>query len=836
MKQFVFILFLIVLPLSGISQTLSGFIMDESNNPIPFATVKVKELQNTGAKADLNGYYEFFVPIGQYELIYSSVGYETVNLKYTIDNDRVYKQDIYLKEKTTNLQTIEIKTKRGNVGYEIIKNVIANRDQLMAPFQGFKCEIYVKETETFKTKEKKSKDDEEVENANEPKDVFEEEKKEIDSKINQGKRLNLSESQITVNFQYPNKIKEIKTAHAKIGYPQQLYLRRSPIYSKLQFDFYKGLMKMEYLHETPIVSPLHTSGILSYKYRLKEIITEGNDTIYKIKVSPRSVGTSSMEGFLYVKKHEWALTKVDVTLHKGNLKIYDDFRIIQEYTKFDSVWLVTRQRFEYKTKYFKETVFGESEITYSDYELNPEFPHKFFGAEVAATTKEAYERDSTYWNKLRPTPLTPEEQRKKFVQDSLQAIYTSEEYLDSVDQSFNQITFLKVLYQGVGHRNRDKKVQWYFSSLADFIEPVGIGAPRAGPYISYFKKFENQQYLSTWMNSSIGLLNGDVRGNTGMYHYYNPKKLAQYYLYYSHGLGSVNWNTAYLDQLKLSNYFQKDDFTASHNFEIFNGLRLSTQMSVQYRYPLGDLRLVDVPWVDSLVEKGEPYDFEPYTSTRATVVLSYTPFQKYVSEPYRKVVLGSVWPTFSIRYKKGINNLFGSDIDFDFIELGYWQEINIGTMGKSNIYANAGRFLNQNKIELVDKKFFRRSDSTIFRYLMSTPTQTFQNLKYSYETDNWYAKLHYIHHFNGAIINKVPFMKKTRIKSLAGAGFLFIPEYNNFFYHEFYIGIERNFKFLRNIIRPAIYLVYSDSNQQTSNLRIKFSFDVLDTRDMKFNF
>lgn len=815
------------------SQSLKGYVFDESNNPIPFATIVVKESQNTGGKTNLSGFYEFFIPQGQYEVMYSSIGFETKVIKVTINDDKTFSQTIYLKEKITSLTEVEVKKKRKNVGYEIVKNVIANKSNLLDPFDGFTCEIYVKETETFETKEKKSKEDD-IESITD--DILEKEKKEIEAKINGTNRFNLLESQITVNFQYPNSVKEEKTAQSKIGRAQQLYLKRSPIYPKLQFDFYSGLMKMEYLHETPIISPLHSSGILSYKYKLKEIITEGTDTIYKIKVSPRSVGTSSLEGYLYIKKHDWALTKVDVTLHKGNLKIYDDFRIIQEYTKYDSVWLVSKQRFEYKTKYFNETIFGTSEITYSDYVLNPDFPKKFFGAEVAATTKEAYERDTTYWNELRPIPLTPEEQRKKFVQDSLKAIYTSEKYLDSVQTEYNRITFLKVAWQGVGYMNREKKTRWYFSSLVDFVEIAGVGAPRAGPYVGYYKRFENQQFISTWLNSSIGLLNGDVRGNTGIYHLYNPKKLAQYYAYYSHGLGSVNWNSAYLDYLQLGNYFSTDNFTGRHTIEIINGLRLMTELSVQYRYPMQELKRVNIPFINNIVDKGEPYQFDPYTSTRGKVALSFTPFQKYVSEPYRKVVLGSVWPTFTVRYTKGIKNLFSSDVDFDKIEFGIWQELSIGTMGKTNIHGTAGSFLNQNNIEFVDKQFFRRSDTTIFRYLMSPPTSTFQNLKEAYVTENWYAKVHAIHHFNGAIINKVPFMKKTRIKSLAGAGLLYIPEYNNFFYHEFYVGIERNFKFARNIIRPSIFLVYSDSNQQKSNLRVKFLLDILDPRDMKFNF
>ncbi|MFK8039549.1 MAG: DUF5686 family protein [Crocinitomicaceae bacterium] len=820
------------------SQTLSGFVFDEANDPIPFAQINVKNFPNLGARTNIEGFYEFFIEANQYEVIYSSIGFDSKTVKVVINQNQNVVQNIYLSESNTELTEVEVKTKKSNVGYEIIKNVIANKNNLLDPFKGFTCQMYVKERETFDVKIKeKDKEEEELEDGNRPKDVFDEEKKKTKAKIEKGKRLNLMERQITVNFQYPKKIKEEVTAQDKIGKAQQLYLSRAPVYPKVRFDFYSGLISQEFLHETPIVSPLHASGILSYKYRLTEIITEGQDTIYKVKVSSRSVGSSSMNGFLYVKKHAWVLTKVDLTISKGNLKLYDEFRIEQEYNQFDSVWLVTKQRFEYKTKYFKETVYGVTEIVYSDFVLNPDFPKKFFGAEVAVTTKEAEERDSTYWEKLRPAPLTKEEQRKKFVQDSLTAIYTSEAYLDSVDADFNKITLLKVVALGIDHRNREKKTQWYFTSLIDFIEPVGIAAPRVGPYAQFFKKFDNEQWLQTWVNSSIGLLNGDLRGNMGVYHLYNPKKLATYFARYSHGLGSLNWAAQYFDQLKLSNYFNVDNYRVNHRIELINGLSLFTEFNAQNRYPLGDLKYLNIPAIDSVVDKGEPYQFEPYISTRSIVSLSFTPFQKYVSEPYRKVVLGSAWPTFTFRHEKGIKGLFGSSVDFDYLSLYITQELSIGTIGKTNYYFTTGQFVNKKSIELIDKKFFVRSDtSTLFRFLMNSPTGQFQNLQQQYVTENLYAEFHAIHRFNGAIINKIPFMKKTRIRSLVGAGFLFLPEVNNLFYQEAYIGIERNFKLFRTIIRPALYLVYSDSNVQQPNLRLKFGITTLNMRDMQFNF
>jgi hypothetical protein len=73
----VILLIVLILSLSGFNQSISGYVLDEANNPIPFSKVFVKDnvLNNTGAVADIEGKYSFAVPQGNYEIVYSSLGF-----------------------------------------------------------------------------------------------------------------------------------------------------------------------------------------------------------------------------------------------------------------------------------------------------------------------------------------------------------------------------------------------------------------------------------------------------------------------------------------------------------------------------------------------------------------------------------------------------------------------------------------------------------------------------------------------------------------------------------------------------------------------------------------
>jgi hypothetical protein len=822
------------------SQSIQGFVYDENNNPIPYARVFVKNFTNLGAITDEEGKYFFGCEMGTYDVIYKSIGFEDQEVKVTVDGVQPTVNNVWLVQKKNELSTVEVKTKKKNVGWQIMQNVISHKKEMIRQFDSYTCDIYIKGTETYDVKKKPEKQDDDE---TEPNDKFQKQKDEIQNKINGENRMNLVEINLEKHFQYPNKIKEIRNGYDKVGKPDQIYYQTT---TGGDFNFYKSLIRMDNLHRTPIVSPLHPSGILSYKYKLREVIQEGNDTIYKIEISPRSVGTSTMEGYMWVLKSEWVLTQVDLTLMKGNLKKYDKFRITQNYEKIDSFWVMNRQSFEYETKYFKEKVKGITQVAYSNWQFNPDFPEKFFSNELGVTTEEAYERDSTYWDKIRPDPLTPEEQRKKFVQDSLTAIYTSEHYLDSVDAVFNKITFLKVLWFGIENRNRHKKQQWYFSSLADLWEPVAAGGMRIGPGFQYFKKWENEQWIDVDGDYSLGFNNLDSRGRLRIYHLYNPKKFATWSVWGSKEVDLINaWNS-WLGTLSRSNWYLNNKMGVWHSFEVVNGLFLSTSARLEHRYSFDSTYRFNTyfdQWLQQ--EDPDPIQFDPYNAFRINVSLEYTPFQKYMTEPHRKVILGSRWPTFTVYYEKGISGIFNSVLDFDYLSFTMEQDFQIGTMGRSYYIARTGKFVNQDSVLYIDRKFFRESDSDpIFRYLLSQPLYSFQNLDSSYETQDFYFELHYIHHFNGAIVNKIPFMKKTGLQALLGGGTLYLPEHNNYFYMEAFTGIERTFKFLRRRLRVGAYVIFSWANnsfalpedEKPNNVQFKVSFDLMNERDLKFNF
>ena len=456
-------------------------------------------------------------------------------------------------------------------------------------------------------------------------------------------------------------------------------------------------------------------------------------------------------------------------------------------------------------------------------------PCQHFGNEVAVTDQEAYDKDTSYWKENRVDVLSPEEQRYIVVQDSIRDAHNRVEYLDSVDSVFNKVTFLKVLWWGIDHRNRAKKTQWTLNSIAGTIEPIYIAGPRISPSIYFFKKWDNEKTLDTYTDISMGILNKDIKGSTWWAYRYNPFRFGTVSAGFYHEFDVIRGFDAITQIYKRENFIEVTELNLGHHIEVTNGLYFNSDFSFTERRSLEGYDFIEL--VDSVLPNNDPLEFETYQALISKFTLTYIPGQKYMREPHRKVILGSKWPTFYLYYEKGISGLFGSDVNHDYLAGGIQQTFKIGTIGTSSYHIKGGAFINNINLRDADQKFHRRSDPIWF----SNPLHSFQGLDTLLPTQRMYLEAHFVHHDNGSIINKIPFMKKTRIGLVFGAGALYVPEFE-WQHYEIFAGLERTFKFSKRRLRIGAYAVLSDGNKIAPTPAWKVSFALMDTRNLKWNF
>jgi len=831
MKSLLLLIFITVSFVSNLSfaqQLLTGIISDENDIPIPYAKIYVKNAVELRTMADLHGHYEMRINQGEYFLVITSMGYDNTEAYVTIGEHTVTKNHKLYPTNIQEIEHVDVSVKKTNPGRDIMLEVIKRRDQTNPWNYPHTVTGYIKASEKINRKEKKKKKNRQEEGENlDPNgivDPFAEKRKEDEALAN---NMNLIEVDFTRHYGGKNQVKEIRNAYDARGAKHNNLYYTTTI--KSNFNFFQNLLHLNDLHQTPVSSPISGPGILSYKYRLVEQYEEDGKQISKVKIIPRNSATTTLKGYIYVIDTLWLVQKLELTMEKGNLLIYDYFSIDQEFDHFgDTLCVLRSQTLDYGVKYKDQTSTCTTFAEYTKYNFNPNFPHRYFNNELSITEKEAYEKDSVFWKDKRVGSLTPEEREYIAVNDSIKDYRNRKEYLDSIDAVFNKVTALKILWWGVDHRNRAKKTQWTINSLAAFIRPIMIAGPRIAPGFSYFKKWKDERFIDSYSEFSVGLLNGDLKGSTNWSYRYDPFHFGTLRTNFSHSFDVIRGYDAITQIYRRDNFIETTDLTIGNSYELLNGLYLDTDASMSERRSLEGYKFLDL---DDAFPNNDPTSFDTYQAFIVNVTLRFTPNQKYMKEPNRKVLLGSRWPTFYLYYEKGIPNLFGSDVNHDYILGGVMQTFKIGTLGTSSYHIKSGQFLNTTSLKDADQKFHRRSDPIWF----SNPLHSFQGLDSTLPSEKIYLEAHFVHHDNGAILNKIPWMKKTRIGLVLGAGALYVPEFN-WEHYEVLAGLERNFKFSKRRLRVGVYGVLSDGNQIAPTPSWKVSFAILDNRSLKWNF
>ncbi len=798
-----------------------GYVYSIDNQPIIQANIRIFNTE-TGTKTDNMGRFEVQVPQGLNRIGISHIGFKTQMVELVVEKDIV--KNIFLDEEANQLEEVLIKVKRKDYSYEVIQNVIDNRKDFLNQYKNYSSEVYIKSTEKIERPALKQKN-KPLENINasvleKTEDAITKPKK--DSIPN----LNLFECKLTKHEEIPNKQKEERTAVKKLNDQSTLF------YTTItdgDFNLYENLQYIPQISDNQFISPISNLAFASYKFKLLGSYFIENQKIYKIEVTPRKLGNALYEGEIEVYDNLWILKSINLDLNKRALRKYNDFNLKIEYEKIDTKWMPTLMAFEWKVKEGSTKKNGKCIVKQSNFEFDKVYPKKFFGAELGVTEAEAYKRDTTFWAKIRPEPLSKEEQKFILYKDSVSAVMNSKVFLDSVDAIYNKITFLKIAWKGVGHINRNLKREWYFNPVVTVLNPFAVGGSRVQYGGTHFKRFENRQYIRIEANAGYGFMNKDIRGNFSARYFYNPLRVSSISFYTSKNINFINGNATILDFIRRNNFYYSTKLGVFHITEIINGLYLDSRLEIEKREDLGDFKFRNN---DPEFTGGfEPSIFPRSNLAQTIFSLAYTPKQLYLKEPNQKVILGSRFPTFQLRYTSTLGGKNTSFNKFSKINFSVRQTIQVGIFGTSEYRIETGRLLDTTRLAVMDYTYQRGGDP----YFFSPSMNTFQLIRNTFPVFKWYLEGHYVHQFNGFLTSKVPLLNKTGIKTMAGGGFLIVPE-RSYQYSELFFGANRVFKFGRQLIRLGVYNVFSQNNQTGFRNMIKFSFEPFDNSKNSWSF
>jgi len=808
MKFICFFMLIMSLSLFSTSQKIYGKVYNEKGELLPFSSITIKGT-SSGVTANNKAVYNFNTHMGTFVLICQHIGYEATEKRIECSGDM--ELDFILKEQQLMMKELVINSIGENPAYEIIRQAIKKRNVYNNQVKSFKCDLYSKDVLKLRNLPNKIMGQK----------VPEEDRKSMQLDSTGKGIIYLSEAMSTVYSEQPDKFKmEVNSSRVSgsnsFGFSFPAFIN---LYTNNVSVLGSGFSKRGF------ISPIADGALHYYKFKMMGTFIENGKVINAIKVIPKRKFEPLFSGVINITDDDWRIHSFELIVTKeSQLEIIDTLKITQLYVPIgDEIWRVKNQFMYFNFKLFKIDIVGNFVTVYSNYTINPSFDKNTFNKVVIKYDTAVNKKPKTYWDSSRPVPLEVDELQDYKVKDSI----FQKELNDSVNR--NNIDTLKkkqgkikpvgFLWGGVNriHYNKKGNYNWGVDALlsnTQFNSAEGLVCQLSGYYNKYYPSIKSRLtiipklrygFSNTHLNPAL-----EMRFQTKEYSKTNTLRRNSWVMMGGKRVSQYNDEqpvepfvnsilTLFNGKNSMKTY-ENSFGVIGINKKFESGLDIVVKATYENRSPILNTTKYTFYKKDSVnltenypVEKVNINQIYPHQALITIVQVSFKPGQKFIQFPNSKIPLGSEYPTFSIKYTKGIYGILGSDVDFDKWNVDVFDDKNLKLAGLFKYKISFGGFMNSRKVFIQDYRHFKSNDvRATLSYLNGFQLM---NSYINSNTASFIMETHVEHHFNGLITNKIPVIKKLKWNLLTGANAYFISGKDN--YVECFIGIENIFKLFR---------------------------------------
>lgn len=556
-------------------------------------------------------------------------------------------------------------------------------------------------------------------------------------RIKKGVKEYMMETYSDLNFTAPN-IYDQKVK-ASVGTASEFWELDGRLPEYFHINIYSATLLYDKL-----LSPLAPNAKKFYTYRIDTVMGERHNLQYKIRFIPKSKSFQLVGGYMVVSDNVWSVREIRFA---GRSEVMRFNNLVKMGEVGDSDEFLPQQYDVDATFRFLGNVIDgsyEAVLNYKNIlQKNPSHIRKPTGKSkydlsesyTLRTDTNTFQRDTAYFNQLRPIPLTsheknlyqdfflhrdtsvwkkkPKNKNLEFwgqIGDALISRYTLDlDKLGSVRCSplINPFLLSYSGKHGISYRQEFKYNRLF----------TGDRLLRIVPRIGY--NFKEKEFY--WR----------VRSD---FDYWPQKRAA---LHLDFGNGNRIYSSDVLDDLKSIpdslfdfnlihlDYFKDLYLNLRHSWEIVNGLTLDVGISMHRRTEVERSRFVPnypvMPPVTRANSGGSSFfpNFDPsilnkfrhtYNSFAPRVRLSWTPGQYYYMNGDRKINLHSKYPSISVDWERGISGVLHSSGSYERIEVDLQHHVSLGLMRDVYWRLGWGQFTNQKELYFVDFANLTRSN------------------------------------------------------------------------------------------------------------------------------
>lgn len=739
--------------------TVSGRVMEKGKDvSIPFADVIFKGT-TIGTITDENGYFTLTTTKKVNSIRVSFLGYKSkeVPIQYGKKEEII----IELEEEGIELQTIEIRY-TGNPAEMLLDSARKYRKKNdMKRLESYETEAYVKTqfnlyriTEKFKNQKL----------------------------LKPFKFIFDNPDTINGELQYPFLISEtLSDIYKKHGTEAKELIKAANI-SGIENDNFFSLLGSVYTDFNfyddnqlvlgkNFISPLNPVALSFYKVYLVDTAFIDNNYCYKIELVPRLPNEQIYVGHLWIHDTTYAIKELHFKMNpKANINIMADFEFKVKFKQLDNkYWVIDKEEgrvdldprdfidFTFnlapKSEKFRITIIKKS--SFKKYKINQPPSEIFKKLPDDVTITDTIRKSEEFWEKHRHDSLSNTEKR----------IYSN---VDSI----KKIPFFKFLYK-IGDLVGSGYLDFGWVGIGPVYEMYSFNGLE-GHRIRIGGRTGNKVSKRFILEGHITYGTKDNRWKWDLYSTYhfnkskNPWRMiglkAQMDVEQL-GLSSTQWRAdnflgTFLRRRSLNDLSYVNKINIFYEHDWFSGLnnRISFTWFEIYQTPT-------LPFNRVSTDNQGNLNYDKFIKTEFQFETTFSYGQKFlVGRNKRRVVRGR-YPTIKLIYAVSIKDLLGSDFTYHNLKISIFDKIRIKPFGTGFYELAAGKIFGVVPFPFME---IHLGNDTY----MADMINSFNIMNYfEFVSDQWIS-FKYQHYFDGFFINKIPGLRKTKLREFVGVKML----------------------------------------------------------------
>ncbi|MCP2045364.1 DUF5686 and carboxypeptidase-like regulatory domain-containing protein [Pontibacter sp. HSC-36F09] len=594
------------------------------------------------------------------------------------------------------------------------------------------------------------------------------------------------------------------------------------------------------------LSPIADMAPTFYKFYLKDTVTvDGGQQLARLQFEPRNPSAFMFTGSLYVTLDgTYAVQNVDMEVSKGvSINWVRDLKIKLDFEQNpDGRYHLSRSGLKADfglTQNSDMGFYGERVVSFKDYKINEAQPASRYEGDAVVRAQETAGQGEDFWQASRHDSLSAVELNTYTNIDSLVNMKSFRRTMDwgtaliagykraganieigpiNTFYSFNPVEGFRLRFGGRTTNNFSKKVmletytaygfkdekwKYYLGGTYSLTDRSIWEFPVRAIRVSYQKDTSIPGQELQFVQEDNFLLSFK-RGDNDKWLYnetYNIDYLREFENHMSYRIGFRNWKQAPAGSLQ---YLQVGDATGEN----------------------------------------ETVPLQQLTTTEALLELRWAPNEQFLQGKIYRTPVASRHPVFTLRAAAGIKGTFGGQFEYQKVALNVNKRFYLSQLGYSDVVTEGGYTFGQVPFPLLT---IHRANQSYSYQLQSYNLMNFLEF-----VSDQYASVHIDHSFNGFIFNKLPLIKKTKLrefvtfKALYGKvrdenrpyenpGLLHFPTDANGLpitytlenkpYMEASVGIGNIFNFFRvDLVKRLTYLDHPNVSELGIRGRFKFDF------------